>query len=178
MHPKVVQEQLGHATIAVTMDIHSHVPQAVRRESAGRIAGLFELQAVAFVERDMLGWRRSLRPAHCCEVCIRRPCEFGSGRGEVRHAGSCLVGSRFGVSCARPVGGHTPLQVSPDGKPGGPDQSVGCDLFVRVPDGYLRKPDEASCLGVGRVRDVFGIATGHGPWSEFGERADVEADVA
>lgn len=42
VHPKVVQEQLGHATIAVTMDIYSHVPQAVRREGAGRIAGLFE----------------------------------------------------------------------------------------------------------------------------------------
>jgi len=42
VHPKVVQEQLGHSTIAVTMDTYSHVPQAVRRESAGRIAGLFE----------------------------------------------------------------------------------------------------------------------------------------
>lgn len=41
VHPKVVQEQLGHSTIAVTMDTYSHVPQAVRRESAGRIAGLF-----------------------------------------------------------------------------------------------------------------------------------------
>jgi site-specific recombinase XerD len=30
VHPKVVQEQLGHATIAVTMDIYSHIPQAVR----------------------------------------------------------------------------------------------------------------------------------------------------
>jgi integrase len=42
VHPKVVQEQLGHATIAVTMDTYSHVPQAVRRESTARIAGLFE----------------------------------------------------------------------------------------------------------------------------------------
>lgn len=41
IHPKVVQEQLGHATIAVTMDIYSHVPQAVRREGADKIAGLF-----------------------------------------------------------------------------------------------------------------------------------------
>lgn len=42
VRPKVVQEQLGDTTIAVTMDIYSHIPQAVRRESAGRIAGLFE----------------------------------------------------------------------------------------------------------------------------------------
>jgi integrase len=41
IHPKVVQEQLGHSAIGVTMDVYSHVPQAVRRESASRIAGLF-----------------------------------------------------------------------------------------------------------------------------------------
>jgi integrase len=41
VHPKVVQEQLGHSAINVTMDVYSHVPQAVRRESASRIAALF-----------------------------------------------------------------------------------------------------------------------------------------
>ncbi len=41
VHPKVVQEQLGHSAINVTMDVYSHVPQAVRRESASKIAGLF-----------------------------------------------------------------------------------------------------------------------------------------
>ena len=41
VHPKVVQEQLGHSAINVTMDIYSHVPQAVRRESATKIAALF-----------------------------------------------------------------------------------------------------------------------------------------
>jgi len=41
VHPKVVQEQLGHSTIAVTLDTYSHVPQAVRRDSADKIAGLF-----------------------------------------------------------------------------------------------------------------------------------------
>ena len=34
VHPKVVQEQLGHSAIAVTMDTYSHVPQAVKRNSA------------------------------------------------------------------------------------------------------------------------------------------------
>ena len=38
VHPKVVQEQLGHSAINVTMDIYSQVPQAVRRESASKIA--------------------------------------------------------------------------------------------------------------------------------------------
>ena len=41
VHPKVVQEQLGHSTISVTMDTYSHVPQAVRRESASKIASLY-----------------------------------------------------------------------------------------------------------------------------------------
>jgi len=41
VHPKVVQEQLGHSAIAVTLDTYSHVPQAVRRDSADKIAGLF-----------------------------------------------------------------------------------------------------------------------------------------
>jgi integrase len=41
IHPKVVQEQLGHSAIAVTMDTYSHVPQAVKRDSAEKIAGLF-----------------------------------------------------------------------------------------------------------------------------------------
>jgi integrase len=41
VHPKVVQEQLGHSAINVTMDVYSHVPQAVRRESASKIASLF-----------------------------------------------------------------------------------------------------------------------------------------
>jgi integrase len=41
VHPKVVQEQLGHSAINVTMDVYSHVPQAVRRDSARTIAALF-----------------------------------------------------------------------------------------------------------------------------------------
>jgi integrase len=42
VHPKIVQEQLGHSAINVTLDIYSHVPQVVRREAAGQIAALFE----------------------------------------------------------------------------------------------------------------------------------------
>ncbi len=43
VHPKIVQEQLGHSAINVTLDIYSHVPQAVKREAAGKIAGIFEM---------------------------------------------------------------------------------------------------------------------------------------
>jgi integrase len=42
VHPKVVLEQLGHSATTVTMDIFLPGPQAVRRESAGKIEALFE----------------------------------------------------------------------------------------------------------------------------------------
>ncbi len=42
VHPKIVQEQLGHSSINVTLDIYSHVPQVVKRDAATKIAGLFE----------------------------------------------------------------------------------------------------------------------------------------
>ena len=41
VHPKVMQEQLGHSVIAVTLDTYSRVPQAVRRDSADKIAGSY-----------------------------------------------------------------------------------------------------------------------------------------
>jgi integrase len=40
VHPKVVQERLGHSSIAVTMDIYSHVLPAVESDAADRVAAL------------------------------------------------------------------------------------------------------------------------------------------
>jgi integrase len=34
VHPKVVQEALGHATIAVTLDLYSHVVPSLQRDAA------------------------------------------------------------------------------------------------------------------------------------------------
>ncbi len=34
IHPRVVQERLGHSTISVTMDIYSHVMPTLQREAA------------------------------------------------------------------------------------------------------------------------------------------------
>ena len=34
MHPKVVQERLGHASAKLTMDIYSHVTPSMSREAA------------------------------------------------------------------------------------------------------------------------------------------------
>ncbi len=38
IHPKVVSERLGHATIAITLDTYSHAIPAMQEEAAARIA--------------------------------------------------------------------------------------------------------------------------------------------
>ncbi|MGH9021510.1 MAG: hypothetical protein ACRDV9_00160 [Acidimicrobiia bacterium] len=38
MHPKVVQERLGHASVQITLDTHSHVQESLGKEAAGTIA--------------------------------------------------------------------------------------------------------------------------------------------
>jgi integrase len=38
VHPKVIQGHLGHSTIAITLDIYSHVIPAMQEEAAAMIA--------------------------------------------------------------------------------------------------------------------------------------------
>jgi integrase len=40
-HPKVVAEQLGHASVKVTLDTYSHVTPGMQRGAVARVAGLF-----------------------------------------------------------------------------------------------------------------------------------------
>ena len=40
IHPKVVSERLGHATIGITLDTYSHAISALQEEAAALIAGL------------------------------------------------------------------------------------------------------------------------------------------
>jgi integrase len=40
IHPKVVSERLGHATVSITLDTYSHAIPAMQEEAAERIAGL------------------------------------------------------------------------------------------------------------------------------------------
>jgi len=42
VHPKVVQERLGHSTIAMTMDIYSHVLPSMQQDVADRIDDIFK----------------------------------------------------------------------------------------------------------------------------------------
>ena len=37
VHPKVVSERLGHATVAITLDTYSHVLPGIQRDAAERI---------------------------------------------------------------------------------------------------------------------------------------------
>ena len=43
VHPKVVQERLGHANIGITLDTYSHVTPAMQADAAERVAALLEL---------------------------------------------------------------------------------------------------------------------------------------
>lgn len=40
VHPKVVQERLGHASIGITLDLYSHVTPTLQRDATNRVAGL------------------------------------------------------------------------------------------------------------------------------------------
>ena len=40
IHPKVVSERLGHATVGITLDTYSHVGEGLQEEAATRVAGL------------------------------------------------------------------------------------------------------------------------------------------
>jgi integrase len=37
VHPKLVSEMLGHATVAITLDLYSHATPAVHREAANML---------------------------------------------------------------------------------------------------------------------------------------------
>jgi integrase len=39
VHPKVVQERLGHSSIQITLDTYSHVMPGMQAEAAAKVAG-------------------------------------------------------------------------------------------------------------------------------------------
>jgi hypothetical protein len=51
VHPKVVQERLGHANIAITLDTYSHVVEGLQEDAAARVA-------VALTGLLLASWRR------------------------------------------------------------------------------------------------------------------------
>ena len=44
IHPKIVQERLGHSTIAMTLDTYSHVVPGLQEAAAKKFDSLFKAQ--------------------------------------------------------------------------------------------------------------------------------------
>ena len=47
VHPKVVQELLGHSTIAITLDTYSHVMPVLAKEASAQMSSLFPNRGTA-----------------------------------------------------------------------------------------------------------------------------------
>ena len=54
IHPKVVQERLGHSSIAITMDIYSHLTPNMQGEAAAAVDGALR---AAIKKPDDVGWQ-------------------------------------------------------------------------------------------------------------------------
>ena len=46
VHPKIVQERLGHSTISTTLDLYSHVTETMQSDAAARIDAAFRLAII------------------------------------------------------------------------------------------------------------------------------------
>jgi integrase len=43
VHPKIVQEMLGHSTIAITMDLNRHSMPSLQAEAAGKLDAVLQI---------------------------------------------------------------------------------------------------------------------------------------
>ena len=73
VHPKVVQERLGHSTIVITLDLYSHVIPTMQEDAAAQLQGVFAA-ARAGIPRRTADRRRQIRR--------QRPF-FGSAGGRI-----------------------------------------------------------------------------------------------
>jgi integrase len=46
IHPKIVQERLGHSTIAMTLDTYSHVVPGLQEAAAAKFDSLFKERVI------------------------------------------------------------------------------------------------------------------------------------
>jgi integrase len=53
IHPKVVQERLGHSTISVTLDTYSHVAPGLQEAAARRFDEAISSNLVAKLQKDL-----------------------------------------------------------------------------------------------------------------------------
>jgi integrase len=47
VHPKVVQERLGHSAIGITLDVYSHVAEGLHGDAAALVAAVIAGQPVS-----------------------------------------------------------------------------------------------------------------------------------
>jgi len=52
IHPKVVQERLGHSTISITLDTYSHVAPGLQEAAAKRFDEAFSSKLVANLQTE------------------------------------------------------------------------------------------------------------------------------
>ena len=57
VHPKVVQERLGHSSIAITMDIYSHLMPNMQGEAAAAVDGVLRAAINKRAERRWVAKR-------------------------------------------------------------------------------------------------------------------------
>ena len=57
VHPKVVQEMLGHSTITLTLDTYSHLVPSFQAQVANQMDRLFGLQAEVGLKSDWISPR-------------------------------------------------------------------------------------------------------------------------
>lgn len=51
IHPKIVQERLGHASIATTLDLYSHVSPELQQAAAGKMDEIFDKSVTCLPEK-------------------------------------------------------------------------------------------------------------------------------
>lgn len=54
IHPKIVQERLGHSTIAVTLDTYSHVTPGLQRAAAERLDSFIDVQNSKRIAKEVM----------------------------------------------------------------------------------------------------------------------------
>src|SRR5258708_603446 len=59
VHPKIVQERLGHSTITTTMDLYSHVTETMQADAAGKLQAAFQGAKIR-LQRQKKGFLRQI----------------------------------------------------------------------------------------------------------------------
>ena len=78
VHPKIVSERLGHASISVTLDIYSHVLPGLQEAAAEKFDRIFEGDSVGFQKGNVSKMLAS------GEHNVGGSCENESGAGGIR----------------------------------------------------------------------------------------------